>query len=274
MIETVEVRTSSGALLTLSFQDIVAGYMVEDIRGLDPVTAVLVSSSFAGMDGTQYQSSRREERDLIFTIALEPDFDLANTVRELRTHLYDFFMPKSEVTLHFTLEDELEVDVKGRVKSFETSIFTKEPAVDITIVCNDPDFVDPEPVVINGSTVNTTTETVINYDGTVETGIELVLNVNRSLSEFTIYHRPPDGTVRTFDFEGALVAGDVLRISTVVGNKYVTLTRGGTTTSLLYGKSPQSNWTEFQKGANGFRVYALGAAIPYTVTYTTRYGGL
>lgn len=274
MLETIEVRTTAGALLTLPLEDIEAGYLVLDVQGLDPVRAVVVSSSFAKMDGEQFQSSRRESRNLKLKIALEPDFVLGNTIRELRTGLYSFFMPKSEVSLRLILSDGLEVDIKGRVETFECPLFVKEPEADISIICFDPDFIDLDPVVVTGNTVNDTTETLIDYVGNVETGVELVLNVNRSLSEFTVYHRPADGTVRTLDFEAALVAGDILKISTVAGNKFITRTRAGTTTSLLYGMSPQSNWVELQEGENYIRVYALGAAIPYTITYTTRYGGL
>jgi hypothetical protein len=76
------------------------------------------------------------------------------------------------------------------------------------------------------------------------------------------------------DFAGSLVSGDVLTISTVSGNKYVTLKRASVVSSLLYGISPTSKWLEFLPGDNYIRVYATGATIPYTITYTKRYGGL
>lgn len=273
MLETIEVRNAAGASLTLPMEDVTTGYLVTKVEGLDPVKAVIVSSSFAKQDGTQYQSARREERDLRLVLKLEPDY--ANeTVRELRTRLYRYFMTKAEVTLKFTLVDGLEVEVKGRVETCEAAIFDSEPAVVVSIRCFDPDFVDPTPVVVEGETVDDMTEITIAYSGTVETGVELVLNVDRDLDEFTIFHRPPDGSTRTMNFEYELEAGDVLRISTVFGNKYLTLTRDSVTTSVLNGMDPASNWTEFQNGNNHIRVYATGDPIPYTITYSTRYGGL
>lgn len=274
MLETVEIRNTAGSLLTLPLEDVIAGYLIEEIEGLDPVKAVLTSSSSANVDGSQYQSARRDERNLKFRIGLEPDYTLNETVRSLRSRLYEYFMPKTEATFKFTLADGLEVEIKGRIESFDTAIFSKDPAVDVSVMCFDPDFIDPVPVVVEGDTVSDMTETLIDYNGTVETGMEFTLFVDRSLTDLTIYHRPPDGTVRTFNFAENMVAGDVLKISTVVGNKYLTLTRSGTTTSVLNGMSPQSNWVGLQNGNNYIRVYAEGAAIPYEISYTTRYGGL
>ncbi len=56
MLIKVEARTSSGALLILPLDDVSSGYVVEEIEGLDPVKATLVSSSFAQADGEQYHT--------------------------------------------------------------------------------------------------------------------------------------------------------------------------------------------------------------------------
>lgn len=273
MIEKIEVRTVQGTLLTLTLADASSGFIVENIDGLDPVKASIASSSFASMDGTQYQSSRRESRNIVFRIGLEPDYTV-DTVRNLRTRLYNFFMPKSSIALRFYMTDGLIVDTTGRIESFETPIFTQEPAVTISIICFDPDFIAIAPVVINGNTVSTSVETLVTYEGTTETGFTLVMNVDRVLGAFTVYNRLPDGSTRTLDFSASLVAGDVVTISTVAGAKFITRLRSGITTSLLYGMTVQSDWIEFTQGNNYLRVYAVGAAIPYVLTYTPRYGGL
>lgn len=274
MLETIEVTNAAGASLTLPMEDVIAGYPVVGVEGLDPVRAVLVSSSYATQDGSQYQTARREERDIKLMLKLEPNYATNETVRALRSNLYAYFMPKSAVTLKFTLVEELEVEIEGRVETCEAAIFAKEPAVNISIKCFNPDFIDPTAVEVEGETVDDMDEITIPYLGTVETGVEFTLNIDRDLSEFTIFHRPPDGTTRTMNFEYDLEAGDVLKISTVQGNKYLTLTRASVTTSVLNGMDPQSNWTEFQRGDNHIRVYAVGDPIPYTISYNTRYGGL
>jgi hypothetical protein len=273
MLSKVEVRGAQGNLLVLILEDVVEGLLVEEITGLDPVKATIVSSSFATMDGSQYQSSRRESRNITIKLGLEPD-PTEDTVRTLRKRVYDFFMPKAPVDLRFFMEDGLTVNISGRVESCESAMFVEEPTVDISIINFDPDFLNLTPTVLAGSTTSTTTETLIDYDGTVETGIEFALNVNRTLGEFTIYHRLPNDEIRTLDFAASLVSGDVLKINTVTGNKGATLTRTSVVSPVMYGISPQSNWIELTSGDNHIRVYAEGAAIPYTIQYVTRYGGL
>src|SRR5678809_67180 len=84
MLNQLEVRTAAGDLLTFVFDDVTDGYALEEIRGLDPVKATIVSSSWAGKDGKQYQSSRREERNIVISLGLEPDF-VTTTVRSMAT---------------------------------------------------------------------------------------------------------------------------------------------------------------------------------------------
>lgn len=273
-ITKVEVRTLLGELLTLTLENPTNGYLVEDILGLDPVKATISSSTFANFPGAKFEASRREIRNILIKLKLEPNYTLSQTARQLRTDLYDFFQSDTEVSLRFFMTDGLTVDIAGRVESCDAPPFSQEPRAAVSIMCFNPDFLALTPVVVSEDTVATLTEFHINYPGNIPTGFTFVMNVNRTLGEFTIYQRPADNVLRTFDFEASLVSGDILTISTVDGSKGVTLNRAGTLSSLLYGKSPQSTWLKLMKGDNRFRVYATGAAIPFTITYTSRYGGL
>jgi hypothetical protein len=268
MLVRVEVRTPQGTLLNLPLEDVSDGLFIEEIEGLDPVKATLVSSSFANVDGEQNHSSRREARDIKLKVGLETNY-ATNTVRSLRSLLYSYFMPKSTVFLRFV----------GTVETFETPIFTKEPQADISVRCFNPDFVVPSPTVLELVTVDGTEENEgwldIDYDGTVETGIVIELSLNRVENLITVYNQSPSSGLRQLDFSAPLAVGDTLRLSTVSGAKSATLTRVGTITSVLYGVDPQSAWLTLEQGINRFRVYATGTpAIPYTLEYLTRYGGL
>lgn len=273
MIERVDISNALGSTLQIELGDPSTGLLVEDIGGIGPVKATVVESTSAGVDGAQLQSMRREGRDVTFKINLEPDY-VTETVWDLRQRVYNFFMTKMKISLRFYMTSGLYVDIAGVVETCEPDIFTAEPAMNVSIRCSKPDFIDPNTTLMNLNTTALTAVTDINYVGSVESGIVMTLNVDRTLNEFTIYNTPPDGVLRQLDFSAALQAGDVLKISTVVGNKYVTLTRASVTSSLLYAVSPTSNWIEFFQGSNKFRLYAVGAAIPYTIQYTTKYGGL
>lgn len=277
MLTKVDVITEQGTTLELPLQDSSEGYLVKDISGLEPVKANLVSASFANVDGEQFYSSRREARNVVVKLGLEVGY-ATGTGRQLRSNLYNFFMPQSTVKLRF-YEDDMGgfVDISAVVESFDCPLFAQEPEATISLMCYDPDFIDPDPVIINGVTTDGTVEMLIEYDGTVETGFLFNLMVDRTLPEFTIHHRSSDNAIRSLIFEEPLSAGDVLEISTVTGAKGATLTiNEGGSESILYGIEATSNWINLFPGSNYIRVYVEepGDPIPYTIQYTTKYGGL
>lgn len=276
MINTIEVRNPNGALLSLTFEDTNTGYIIEDVGGITPVKATIVTSSFGQSDGVQYHATHREARNVTIKLGLEPVPGISS-VGKLRKNLYDWFMTEMPVHLRFIMddsEDNLEVDVYGRVESCEPDVFERDPKINISILCPQPDFFDRTSVTVSGSTTSSSTVTNVNYAGSVEAGVLFTLNVNRTLSDFSIYVELPNGDLQVLDFEKALVNGDVVRISTIQGNKFVTLTHLGVTSSILPAMSPQSSFIELRKGINKLRVYATGAAIPYTFEYVTKYGAL
>jgi len=273
MLERVEVQNSQGDLFKLVLEDPSSGFIVADIDGLGPVKATLVSSSFAGVDGEQYQSSRREARNVKFKLELDPP--ATETVWSLRQKLYDFFMPESEIVLQWFLESGLVVEILGVVESCDPDHFTQEPVMDISIMCFKPDFYELTTQSIPGLLTTDLTATYFDYPGTVETGVVITVTADRAVDELTVYHRIPSGEIQTLTFDNApLIAGDILTISTIEGNKGATLNRGGTISSVLYGISPQSKWLELKRGNNGLRVYATGPAMPATIEYIHKYGGL
>jgi len=273
MLTSVDVRSDHGGLLNLPLEEVTEGFIIQEITGLDPVKANIVSSSFARMDGEQYQASRREKRNIVITLGLEPDWSMS-TVRQLRKRLYDFFMPKSGVNLTFNMDDDDSVNIDGKIESFDAPLFAKEPTATISILCLDPDFYEESSITVNGNSVSDLSTQTITYDGTVETGILFRLLVNATISSFSVINTPPDGVVRKMDFSATLNSGDVLEFSSVAGAKRVTLIRNGSSSSLLYALSPYSDWINLFPGDNQFRVSVSGVTIPFTVQYTNKYGGL
>jgi len=282
LLKKLSATNSKGQVLELPLEDIAGGFFVKEIEGLGPVKATLVSSSFANVDGEQFHSSRRDARNIIVKLGLDPDYG-SGSVYHLRSQLYEYFMPKTEVKLTFEMFDKFSesvldqfkvVDIIARVETFEPDIFAKEPGVVISMMCYAPDFYEPEPVIFSGMTVTDQTESDLEYDGTIETGVVFRLLVNRSMSGITIVHTLPGGHQHTVVVTHSLVSGDVLHVSSVVGDKYVRRTRSGTTISILYSLSPTSGWVELEPGVNKIRATASGAPVPYEVEYTTKFGGL
>jgi Phage tail protein. len=273
MLNQVEVVSDQGTQIILPIGETSSGFYIEDIDGLDPVAANASSSPFGQLDGEVEQGARREKRNIILTVGLEPDY-ISRTVSQMRRQLYTYFMPKSKATFRFISDDMEPVSIRGTIEDLDAKLFVQDPKAVISVVNFQPDFLSLVETVINGSTTATGVDTDIVYPGSVDTGFVFQLNVNRSITGFTLNQTLPDSSQRTFQFVYPLVAGDVLTISTIAGNKYATLLRGSTQTSALAGVSPQADWLQLAPGTNKFRSSVTGAAIPYTLKYTSRYGGL
>lgn len=273
MLNRVDVMTRRGLTLTLNMGENDSGYAVKDIDGLQPVKAELVSTGYAGVDGEQFQVAKRGPRNIKMKLDLEPDFS-AFTYTDLREKLYDYFMPKSQITLRFYQTTGLYVDIVCIVEDFDTPLFDQDPDIQISLMGYLPDFIDPRTVQLTGNTVSDLTERNITYPGTVETGVKFTLLPNRSLSAFTLYNTTEDGMISQLDFSASLLSGDQLVINTNTGSKGIILTRAGVSSSYLYGRTAQSNWIQLLQGLNKFRPYAPGAPIPYQLEYSVRYGAL
>lgn len=277
MLAKLEIRNRQGSLLVLPFEDVENGLIVTEITGLDPTKATLVSTSVAGQDGAQHQSSKREARNMQIKLDLEADYQ-TTSVRSLRQRLYTFLMPKTEVSLRFYESLGSYVDIQGVVEDFQAPLFTRDPEATITLQCFDPDFIDPSPFSESGLTVSGTTLTMtdVPYLGSVESGFLFTMDLDRPATTFTIVHQTPNGDTYTLDFAETLLAGDQLKISTIAGAKGATLKRDNVISSILWGVSPTSKYLELEPGAgsNLIRVSASSAGIPWKVEYVNRYGGL
>lgn len=271
MFTSMEVLTSQGNLLTLQLVDDSSGITVQGIDGLDPGKSTLVSSNYAGQDGAIYQGATFPPRNITMLLGLEPD-PAVNTVRSLRDTVYSFFRPKTSITLTFN-DDEVShaFVIAGVVESTEFEAFSQLPVIGISVMCYDPDFQDPTPVVVSGMTTADVAATAVVYAGTSDTGMVITVSPNRTMSGFSLYYIDPTNTTYTLDFLLALSSGDVVTISTVPGNKYATLLRSGSVSSVTYAVSPLSTWPKFTPGNNSLRFSATGAAVPASVTYTKRF---
>lgn len=273
MLTKVEIVNVRGDVLPLPLTDFSGGYLVKDIQGLDPVKATLTSSSMAQVDGAQPQSSRRDIRNITMKIGLEPDYDTL-TVASLRAGLYDYMLTKAVIGINFFLDGALFASTTGTVESLDNNMFSADPEMDSSIICYDPDFYGPSAVTVSGSTVADSTTHTITYGGTSDAGVIFTLSVNRTIAGFSLYNTKPDGTSQTLDFVGALVSGDIVTITTIPRKKSAIKVTSGTPSSVLYGVQPAADWIDLGKGDNLFRAAVSGAAIPYTISYTPKYGAL
>lgn len=278
MLTKIDVQALPGLTNTIALplQDVSGGYTVKNIEGLDPVKATIVSSPFAQLDGAQYQSARRETRNIVITIGLEP-YSGGASVKALRAALYANLMPKSYVRIRFYEDGSVTpwAYIDGYVESFEAPLFAKDPEVNVSILCMDSNFINTNVTTLSGtgySTVNAGgAEKEIVYPGTVEVGYILRITLNRALAGGLSIQNRRGSDTQQLDISMALSNADVIVVSTVASNKYVT--RNGS--SILYSVPVLSKWGPLWPGSNFFRLVAAGSpAISYTIEYQAKYGGM
>lgn len=275
MLEEVVAITEQGDSLGLLLHDISNGYLIKDIQGLTPVHASLVSSGFAMLDGELYQAASLDKRNIVIRLGLEPDYS-GLTVSELRQKIYNIYRPKAPIELIFYMENNTSYRISGRVESVDGELFSKEPELVISVVCYKPNFLGDTNFSLATTTVTSAASTPFRvlYDGTVPTGFEYRVEVNRSIAGFTINLVSGSSVPRSLEFAMPLVNGDIVTINTERGNKSATLNRGGTISSVVHAITTQSTWLELETGENDFRTIVSGASMPARLVYTAKYGGL
>lgn len=166
MITTLVVRTRV-AFTGAVYKDITFGlasseYVIQNIDGLGPVKATINRANTVAEAGSTLLSAKDDERNIVLTMGFAPNASAGKTSEDLRRALYPYLMPKTVVDLYFTDSILGLWRIKGMVESHEPTIFTKDPAVVISILCTDPYFYNvnnpwvifniPEPIDTNANT--------------------------------------------------------------------------------------------------------------------------
>lgn len=255
------------------------------IDGLGPVAAAVNTVQYASVDGEFYNGSNVGKRNIVLTLRLNPDWS-DQTVEGLRKFLYQYFMPKNQVTLQFTSTHMAQVNIVGYVESMEPTLFSKDPVYTVSIICPKPQFVAVAPTVINGTVELLTASALqeIDYEGSLECGFVLDVTTNPAYLVNTLTHVYLQNVdVQQFIIKNpAMATTHELELSTIQGSKWIRdiLVSAGTYNSLLGSAVSGSVWPTLKQGANQFRVQldpngtAGTAGQPWTLTYQALYGGL
>ena len=272
-VEKVEIFSPYGQKLTLVVEEPQNGLFVKSLDGLDPTKSQLVTTSFPRLAGEQRQTSRRSARELKIQLGFDTSF-AAGSVEKIRRALLAFFMTGMQVRCRYYTGEGLVVDVEGEVEDFDSERMVQEPDATISIFCFDPDFRAVQRTIVPFSSVDGTTASILDYDGSVETGFVLRTTATRAFSEFTLTNTPRDNVSRILSFDSDIRAGDQLEISTRSGNKYAYVYRSGSRLSVLQGISAFSDWVQLYPGENRINLQLEGESVSFELDYTTRYGGI
>jgi len=273
MLSRVEVQNNRGDTLSLPLSNTSGGYLVKAIEGLDPVKATLVSTTIAQVDGAKLQTSRRDPRNITMRLGIVPNHT-TSTVQGLREYLYRFLLPQASVDLKFYFDEVLEAVTSAVVETFETSLFSADPEINVSLVCYDPNFYAPFPVELSGLTVTTTDMEEMTYFGMADAGFILHVDITADVPGVTLQIARPDNIVQTLNVEADLLAGDEVVVNTIPGFKGASRIRAGISSSLLYAVDAIPEWASWASGVNLYRVNSTVAGMPYTISHTVKLSGL
>ena len=272
---TCKIENSRGNAITLTQNE--GDYQVIGIDGLNPPKAQINRSTVAGLDGSRFNSSKLEERNIVVTLRINGD------VESNRNHLYDFAVTSKSCTFHYK-NGIKDVHIEGYVETNEVDPFSKSEVMQISIICTDPYFKDAQLIVDDISKILNRFEFPFAIDvgdpiPFSEIEIERVTDVfNKSDSKIgVIIEATFLGTVNslrilnvdngdTFTVNHAFVAGDILTINTNKGSKSVDLNRNGVHSNMFSKVVKGSTFFNLQSGDNYFSYLADGGSSDSNVS--------
>lgn len=253
-------------------------YDVLEVVGTNPSPASINTVNIAGVDGSKFNSSRINQRNLVITLDIKPPIEFN------RIALYKYIRPKRYIKVYYK-NGTRDVYIEGYVETFENNPWTKRQQPQISIICPKPFWLSSQETVLNFSEINnlfefpfsigsigiefssiTKLSHILFNAGDIETGgiIQFYAETNQILNPKFYNHT----TGEFFGLDFDMYQYDLITINTNQGEKSVTLLRNGEITNLLSHRTEGSKWLQFIPGENTVAYGADEGAENLTVKFT------
>ena len=261
-------------------------FKVISVDGLTPASATINTSGAGIADGTFYNSSYVNQRNVVLTIVPEGDAEQG------RLTLWKYFKPKYVCRLFFQTNMR-SVYIDGYVENIEGTPYENKARYQVSIICPNPFFIDTNQLVVSGSVTtgsftfpvtipesgvmfgNVADSSSVNVEnlGEETTGVVMKLIATGNVVQPTIYNTT---TRETFTLSVEMIEGDSIVIDTRRGRKSVTLYRGGIATNIINSMLQGSQWFTIQQGDNLFTYTCAYGDFNLSIEYTlyTLYEGV
>lgn len=280
---TLKIENANGEIFELTHDT--QNYAIIGVQGLTPPATAVNTSTGGTIDGTFYNSSRVEQRNIVIDIVLRGDIE-AN-----RQRLYKIFNIKRQFTIYFANENR-NVQIVGYVETLEGNLFELGETMQISIICPRPFFEDLETIYTELSKITRMFEfpfaisdpipfseivdyplCTINNSGDVECGCVMTISIAAAVTGFTIYNV----TNQTFmGFNYSFAENDEITINTISGQMGATLIREGQAINLLNYITKNSTWFRLDVGDNDFTFTTTTGSESILIVFATAnlYGGV
>jgi hypothetical protein len=254
----------------------VNGYILKETLGLNPPALVAIVEGFDS-SGIPVLGAVAENRELAFRIALSPG--LGQSYSSLRDDLYKFI--DKTVLVNLMNDSMITAQATGYIQQCEAVHFSNQPDIQMTIECQEGEFVSPKSVNIPFSDL-TSLQPIINYnEGTAPTGLDLQCTVTAIQSGFAITEHSKFWDVsgvevhNVFQVIYPFLVGDVINISTSMKNKRITRTRAGVTLDIAGYINAGAVWPKLYSGVNTFHWTFASSWMTWTAaSYIPKYWGV
>lgn len=205
--------------------------LIRKITGLNPPDKSLFIGDYS-QDGGIYQGRRVGNRNVVAIIDLNPNPALGETVASLRQSLYKAFndpqVDGDYLKMLFHEDDNSLKYLVGYCEKFETDLFDVETLCQISMICPDPYIRDDVDTVLTQSTG--WIQVLFTYQGTAETGFIVRIYVTAPTNNITLANNGKLMKLNNPTGSGYL-AGDVIIVNTIRGQRSITLTTNSVLTS-------------------------------------------
>lgn len=244
---TLKVENDSGDLMELTHNK---SYKVINIEGLNPPKATIYTSENALFDGSTFNYSKVNTRNIVLTIIIE------GNIETNRILLYKYFRPKKFCRLYLKTNAR-NVYIDGYAESVEIDLFAMKQMAQISIICLNPFFsaVDETVTLFNGNTV-------VN-DGDTETGMVFGFRFSGATNGFTLRNVNTDEKMIISGIQ--IDSSKIFTVNTNRGQKKIVDNSGRNYLRYLsYG----STWLQLPVGSSTFDIEA---DAPFNVLSDVRF---
>lgn len=279
-VPVIKIKNKRGEVLNLSTDH----RYVPVLTGTGPPAATINRSKVAVSDGTMFNSSSVDERNLLLTIYIKRD------VARARRNLYRYIATKEPITVYYQ-EDDLDVYIEGYVETAEINPWELNQNMQISIICNMPYWQDVAETYTDASNVaallefpfytdsegmelsvvDTAASTIIENSGTVAAGVIFELTATVRSLQPRIYNL---STGEYMGFYVDLFPSDRLIIDTHTGKKSVTYVHDGVAHNYINTLMEGSTWLQMAVGSNEYSYTVDEGECTLGIYHTNMYIGV
>lgn len=262
-----KIENTKNNILSLTQNE--SNFQIYNIEGLNPPKAQINFSKIAGIDGSRFNSSKLEERNIVIYIKLHGDIE-AN-----RLYLYRFFNTKEWCKFYYK-NGSRDVYIEGYVETVEVTSFTNNEVMQVSIICPAPYFKSAEELVddiskaigkfkfpfsienpIPFSTIDSSKITDVYNNSETTTGVIIEVDVQGEVNSFQIRNTETGEKIGlTYQF----IKHDKIIINTNKTEKSINLRRDGVESNIFTAIQKDSTFFQLSIGDNYFSYIVNGSA--------------